>query len=91
MNHNSYFDGKVQSLSLETTAGRATVGVITSGSYAFSTSTEERMVVTTGILDVKLPGKEWQQVPAGQEFVVAANQTFEVEVKQDVSYICYYK
>ncbi len=90
MNHNVYFDGKVQSLSLETTAGKATVGVITPGAYAFSTSTEERMVVTSGVLGVKLPGGEWQQMSSGKEFIVAANQTFEVEAKQDVSYICYY-
>lgn len=91
MNHNVYFDGKVQSLSLETTAGRATIGVITPGTYAFSTSTEERMVVTSGILDVKLPGKEWQEMPSGKEFIVGPNQTFEVGAAADVSYICYYK
>jgi uncharacterized protein YaiE (UPF0345 family) len=91
MKHNVYFDGKVQSLSLETAIGQATIGVITPGSYAFSTATEERMVVTSGILVVKLPGGEWKEMPAGKEFIVAANQTFEVEAKQDVSYICYYK
>jgi purine/pyrimidine-nucleoside phosphorylase len=91
MEHNIYFDGKVQSLSLETALGRATIGVITPGKYAFSTVTEERMVITSGILTVKLPGGEWKEMTAGKEFVVAANQTFEVEVKQDASYICYYK
>lgn len=91
MEHNTYFDGKVQSLSLETETGKATIGVITPGRYAFSTSTEERMVVTSGILTVKLPGREWKEIPVGMEFIVAANQTFEVEVKQDASYICQYK
>ena len=91
MEHNMYFDGKVQSLSLQTATGKATIGVITPGRYAFSTATEERMVVTSGILTVKLPGGEWKEMPAGKEFIVAANQTFEVEAKQDVSYICHYK
>jgi uncharacterized protein YaiE (UPF0345 family) len=91
MKHNVYFDGKVQSLSLETATGQATIGVITPGTYAFSTSTEERMVVTSGILAVKLPGGEWKEMSAGKEFIVAANQTFEVEAKRDASYICYYK
>ena len=91
MEHNIYFDGNVQSLSLETATGKATIGVITPGKYAFSTSTEERMVVTSGILSVKLPGEEWKEMPAGKEFIVAANQTFEVDAKHDVSYICYYK
>jgi uncharacterized protein YaiE (UPF0345 family) len=49
------------------------------------------MVVTSGILTVKLPGGEWKEIPAGKEFIVAANQTFEVEAKQDASYVCYYK
>ena len=91
MEHNVYFDGKVQSLSLETASGKATIGVITPGKYAFSTVTEERMVVTSGILNVKLPGGEWKEMPAGKEFVVAASQTFEVEAKQDTAYICHYK
>ena len=91
MEHNVYFDGKVQSLSLETTAGRATIGVITPGKYAFSTSTEERRVITSGMLVVKLPDEEWKEMPAGKEFIVAAKKTFEVEAKQDASYICYYK
>ena len=91
MEHNIYFDGKVQSLSLQTATGKATVGVITPGRYTFSTSTEEHMVVTSGVLTMKLPGGEWEDVPAGKEFIVAANQTFEVEAKQDASYICRYK
>jgi uncharacterized protein YaiE (UPF0345 family) len=91
MEHNVYFDGKVQSLSMQTMSGKATIGVITPGRYAFSTSTEERMVVTSGVLTMKLPGGEWKEMLAGKEFIVAANQTFEVEAKQDASYICYYK
>src|SRR4030042_3568814 len=55
MKHNVYFDGKVQSLALETENGSATIGVITPGRYTFSTSTEERMVVTSGVLRAKLP------------------------------------
>jgi len=50
MDHNVYFEGKVQSLSLSTEQGRATVGVITPGKYAFKTSTQERMVVISGNL-----------------------------------------
>lgn len=91
MEHNVYFDGNVQSLSLQTATGKATIGVITPGRYAFSTSTEEHMVITSGILTVKLSGGEWKEMPAGKEFIVAPNQTFEVEAKQDASYICYYK
>lgn len=90
MEHNIYFEGRVQSLSLKTDHGRATVGVITAGKYTFSTATRERMVVTSGILGMKLPGEEWKIFGPGQEFVVEANMSFEVEAAQDVSYICYY-
>jgi purine/pyrimidine-nucleoside phosphorylase len=91
MKHNSYFDGTVQSLALETTSGAATVGVITPGKYTFNTSTEERMVVVAGTLKAKLPGKDWADFPQGKEFIVPANASFDVEAAKDVAYICYYK
>lgn len=91
MEHNVYFEGKVQSLSLETDRGRTTVGVITPGKYTFSTASQERMVVTSGILGVRLPGEEWKIVGPNQEFIVPPNASFDVEATQDVSYICYYK
>ncbi len=59
MKHNIYFDGKVQSFGLTTEGGNATVGVISPGKFTFSTSTEERMAITSGTLKVKLPGKDW--------------------------------
>ncbi len=90
MKHNVYFEGNVQSLSLNSERGKATIGVITPGNYAFSTDTEERMVITTGTLNVKLPEEDWKIVQASQEFIVKANVSFEVEASQDVSYICYY-
>jgi uncharacterized protein YaiE (UPF0345 family) len=91
MDHNVYFEGKVQSLTMETDQGRATVGVITPGKYTFSTSTEERMVVTSGVLSVKLPQQDWKDIGTNQEFIVEANASFDVEASKDVSYICYYK
>jgi len=91
MKHNVYFDGKVQSLGLATESGDATIGVITPGAYSFSTSTEERMQITSGELKVKLPGEDWKTVEAGKEFMVPANVSFDVEAARDVSYICYYK
>lgn len=91
MKHNSYFDGKVQSLALETASGAATVGVITPGKYPFSTSTEERMVIVSGTLKAKLPGRDWTDFPQGKEFIVPAKASFEVEADKDVAYICYYK
>lgn len=91
MKHNIYFDGKVQSLGLNTEHGEATIGVIIPGKYSFSTTSEERMVITSGILNVKLPGAEWKKFKGYEEFKVPANVSFDVEADQDVSYICYYK
>jgi uncharacterized protein YaiE (UPF0345 family) len=91
MDHNVYFEGKVQSLTVETEQGRATVGVITPGKYTFSTSTQERMVVTSGTLAVTVSQGEQKIIGPNQEFIVAANASFDVEASRDVSYICYYK
>jgi uncharacterized protein YaiE (UPF0345 family) len=76
---------------VETEQGRATVGVITPGKYTFSTSTQERMVVTSGALSVTLPQGERRIIGPNQEFIVEANTSFDVEASKDVSYICYYK
>ena len=91
MKHNVYFDGKVQSLGLATAEGNATVGVISPGKFTFSTSSEERMIVTSGILKVKLPKQNWKTMGRNAEFIVPANSSFDVEADTDVSYIYYYK
>lgn len=91
MKHNVYFEGKVQSLGLDTEHGSATIGVITPGQYTFTTATEERMVITSGALNVKLPQETWKIVRAPDEFIVKENTSFDMEAKHDVSYICYYK
>jgi hypothetical protein len=91
MKHNVYFEGKVQSLSLTNAEGDATVGVISPGKFTFSTSTEERMIITSGTLKVKLLGKDWAVMKKNTEFIVPAKSSFDVEADADVSYICYYK
>ncbi|MEK7780754.1 MAG: pyrimidine/purine nucleoside phosphorylase [Verrucomicrobiota bacterium] len=91
MKHNSYFDGKVQSLAVGTTDGPATVGVIEPGKYSFGTDCIEHMHVVVGTLKAKLPGGDWVSYGKGQFFVVPANVKFEVETDDDVAYLCYYK
>ncbi|MDA8442971.1 MAG: pyrimidine/purine nucleoside phosphorylase [Peptococcaceae bacterium] len=91
MQHSVYFDGKVQSLELNSQQGRATVGVMTPGKYTFSTASEERMVITSGRLKVKLPCADWIEFSAKEEFVVPEKSSFDVAADMDVSYICYYK
>jgi hypothetical protein len=91
MKHSSYFDGKVQSLGLNTPEGYATTGVIEPGKYTFKTDLEEHMHVVAGTLKAKLPGAAWQTFPKGKFFVVPAQSFFDVEAAADVAYICHYK
>jgi hypothetical protein len=91
MKHSAYFDGKVQSLGINTAKGYATVGVMESGKYTFSTAKEETMIITEGTLKAKLPGKEWAVFNNGARFIVAPNSSFDVEAAGEVAYICYYK
>lgn len=89
--HSSYFEGKVQSLGVYTKEGFATIGVITPGEYTFGTSSEEKMVVTTGKLNVKLPGEDWKIYSENEFFIVPANSSFDVAAKDEMSYVCYYR
>ncbi len=91
MKHNSYFDGKVQSLGLNTPEAYATVGVIEPGQYTFKTDSEERMHIVAGKLKAKLPGAAWQTYAPGQSFVVPAKAAFDCEAVADVAYLCHYK
>ena len=91
MKHNSYFDGKVQSLAINTPEGPATVGVIEPGKYTFKTDSEERMQIVAGALKAKLPGAAWQTFSKNQTFVVPAKASFDIEASADVAYICHYK
>jgi purine/pyrimidine-nucleoside phosphorylase len=89
--HNEYFEGKVQSLGMDTEEGYATVGIMEPGSYTFSTSSEERMTVVEGSMKVKLPGADWQVFGPDETFTVPGNASFDIEAAADVAYICFYK
>lgn len=92
LKHNTYFDGRVQSLALVVDGVSATVGVMEPGKYTFSTSSEEHMTITAGVLNVQLPGdSERHEYAAGDTFIVAPGKSFEVEAAQDVAYICLYR
>ena len=91
MKHNSYFEGKVQSLAVSTPNGPATVGVIEPGKYSFGTDCEEHMHIVAGTLKAKLPNVDWKSYGKGQFFVVPPKVKFEVEAAADVAYLCYYK
>src|SRR5688500_7366670 len=90
ISHNVYFEGSVQSLGLNTEKGKATIGVMKPGTYTFSASSPERMVVVSGILKVTQAGGNFNSHKAGEAFNVAAGSSFEVTCDADAAYICYY-
>ena len=90
MNHNSYFEGKVQSLSLTSDGKNATVGVIIPGTYQFSTSTKETMNIVSGSLTARVPGQDEKTYQSGTFFVVPEGVQFEVETAADCAYLCIY-
>ena len=81
---------------LQTTAAETrpaqTVGVMAIGEYEFGTSQKEVMTVVSGCLTVKLPGSEdWNDYSAGDNFTVAANQSFQLRVAVETAYLCTYE
>ncbi len=89
---NEYFEGKVKSIALKNTKGSSTIGVMDIGEYEFGTSTVEYMTVISGALTVKLPGSEkWDTYEANDNFVVPANEKFQLKVEEQTAYICRYE
>ncbi|WP_096087848.1 pyrimidine/purine nucleoside phosphorylase [Agaribacterium haliotis] len=89
---NEYFDGKVKSIAFQGETLPSTVGVMDIGDYEFGTSQNEVMTVVAGALTVKLPGTDsWQTFAAGESFQVAANEKFQLKVKQQTAYLCTYE
>lgn len=89
---NQYFDGKVASIAFKTATLPATVGVMAVGEFEFGTSQKETMTVVSGTLTVKLPGSsEWKTYNAGDTFIVAADEKFQLRVTQETAYLCTYE
>jgi purine/pyrimidine-nucleoside phosphorylase len=89
---NEYFGGKVKSIAFTTADGPATVGVMAIGEYEFGTSTVEHMTVTSGKLNVRLPGaSEWKEYKPFETFIVEKDMKFQLIVKEETSYLCLYK
>lgn len=91
IDHHVYFDGRVQSLGLQTLQGKATLGVMKKGNYTFSTSSAEKMVIISGNLEAKLDDSGFKTYTAQEEFEVASGTSFEVKCDADVAYLCYYE
>lgn len=90
VSHNVYFEGRVQSLGVDTLKGKATVGVMKKGTYTFSTSSPEEMVIISGIVHVRVDGEPYKEYKEQEHFNVASGSSFDVICDTDVAYLCYY-
>ncbi|HMJ13299.1 MAG TPA: pyrimidine/purine nucleoside phosphorylase [Polyangiaceae bacterium] len=89
LQHNSYFDGAVQSVGFERNGRRHTVGVISTGEFHFDTKAPERMTIVSGELWVKAPGAtQWHVYSTGTYFEVPANSGFHVRAETPAAYVC---
>jgi hypothetical protein len=89
---NVYEGGKVTSRSFWTPEGeRKTVGIMLPGNYSFSTSTQEKMEITNGVVEYRLDPKDvWTKCPKGEHFMVPSNHTFEIRCTEISEYVCSY-
>lgn len=88
LKHNTYFDGKVQSIGFERNGRRQTAGVIAPGEFHFGTQAPERMTVVSGELQARLPGGAWVVYPAGTAFEVPGASGFDVKAAAPAAYVC---
>jgi len=87
--HNTYFEGKVQSVGFERNGLRATVGVVDAGEFRFDTVAPERMTIVSGELWARLPGEgAFRPYAAGTAFEVPARSGFDVRATAPAAYLC---
>jgi len=87
LKHNSYFEGKVQSVGFERLGRKMTAGVISAGEYHFGTDAPERMTIVSGEVDAKV-GDAWRTYPAGTTFEVPGKGGFDVRAREPAAYVC---
>lgn len=91
LQHNSYFDGLVQSIGFERLGRRQSVGVIDVGTHTFGTDAPERMTVVSGELLVTLDGAaQTLHYSAGTAFEIPGKSSFTVVARAPCAYLCEY-
>lgn len=89
---NVYFDGKCVSHSITLADGSSvSAGVILPASLNFGTGAPERMELLQGKCRVRLAGEsDWTEYTGGQSFNVPGDSNFDIEVSEDLHYICHF-
>ncbi len=89
---NVYYEGKVTSRTVLFPDGtKKTLGIMLPGVYEFNTADKEIMEVTSGVVRVKIEGKDdWKTYKEGDTFEIPANSKFEIKVDELFDYVCSY-
>lgn len=91
LKHNTYFEGKVQSVAFTRLGRTQSVGVVEEGKFRFDTAAPERMHVISGEFQVKREGEEsFTRVGPGSFFEIKANSYFELITQAPAAYLCEY-
>lgn len=87
---NIYEEGRCQSRTLIFPDGsKKTLGVYMPGEFVFDSHEPEKVLMTSGSVDVLFPSdSEWRTVKAGESYDVPANCTFKVKCPGIAEYIC---
>jgi uncharacterized protein YaiE (UPF0345 family) len=90
---NVYFDGKCVSHTVLLADGtRKSIGVILASTLTFDTGAPETMEVVAGSCRVRLAdSQEWIAYAAGSSFEVPGDSSFDIEVAEQLDYICSYR
>jgi uncharacterized protein YaiE (UPF0345 family) len=89
MEHNFYFDGKMQSLGFQADEGEATVGVLEPGTYPVPTDCVERLTILSGRGRVKVGDQAWKEIKTGDMFTLPPNVDVTWEIAPpNVCYFC---
>lgn len=90
---NIYFDGKVTSRTVIFPNGeKKTLGIMLAGEYEFNTGAEELMEILGGSMEVMIKGEsEYTNFTVGHSYIVPANSSYKMIVKEYVDYCCSYK
>ncbi len=90
MEHNVYFEGKVQSLGFNSDQGEATVGVCEPGMYVVPTDCVEKLTFLSGSGRFKFSGQDWQRFRRGDTVVVPADveMTWLIDPGAAACYFC---
>lgn len=92
MEHNVYYDGKIQSLGFLSDKGEATVGVVEPGTYEMPTDCIEHITMLSGNGRVKISDGAWEAFKTGDKITLPANAVIAWDVSRPgACYLCVFE